>query len=475
MVQQTHGAFHSTSHKPLTTAHLAHTMSLLRLNTEELKQKIDSELASNPALEFIEERRCPTCQKRLNGRMACPRCSVRRDQNDEQPIVFVSPPQATGPVSGSGKRPYEEYSDNEFSAQTEDLPTFILSQISADLEEYQQPIAAHILTSIDEDGFLGIPISEIAVYHHIGFDEIEEVLNLVQQAEPIGVGSADAKSAMLVQLAALGDKVPFPEATRTIVSDGLDLLSKKQYSELARLSGLTVGQVKSTAEFISQNLNPFPGRAHWGNARHHTEAAPSTYKNPDVIIRTQNSSEDSRLIIEVLWPVRGVLRVNPLFKKAIKNAPGEKKAEWKEDIEQANLLVKCLGQRYHTLVRLMEKLAVIQRNFILKGDANIRPITRAKIAEELDVHEATVSRAVAGKNVQLPNGKIVPISQFFDRSLHIRTALKDIVQNEATPLSDTKIAKILAEEGHKIARRTVAKYRSMEGILPAHLREGSAA
>jgi RNA polymerase sigma-54 factor len=87
------------------------------------------------------------------------------------------------------------------------------------------------------------------------------------------------------------------------------------------------------------------------------------------------------------------------------------------------------------------------------------------------VHESTISRAVSGKTVQLPSKKIVPIAQFFDRSLHIRSALKKIVGQENKPLSDTKIAKLLAERGHKVARRTVAKYRAMERIPPAHLRQ----
>ena len=118
----------------------------------------------------------------------------------------------------------------------------------------------------------------------------------------------------------------------------------------------------------------------------------------------------------------------------------------------------------------MPKLANKQRDFILKGDSYIKPLTRASLAEELEVHESTISRAVASKSLQLPSGQIIPVSRFFDRSLHIRTALKKIIENETTPLSDTKVVKLLAEKGYNIARRTVAKYRSMEGILPAHLR-----
>jgi RNA polymerase sigma-54 factor len=122
------------------------------------------------------------------------------------------------------------------------------------------------------------------------------------------------------------------------------------------------------------------------------------------------------------------------------------------------------------MIRLMQRLSVLQRAFILYGDSHLRPLTRAELAKELDVHESTISRAVSGKAVQLPNRKIVPLDMFFDRSLHIRAALKLIINQEANPLSDTQIASLLSHQGYPVARRTVAKYRSMEGILPAHLR-----
>ena len=118
----------------------------------------------------------------------------------------------------------------------------------------------------------------------------------------------------------------------------------------------------------------------------------------------------------------------------------------------------------------MTRMVVLQRRFLLKGDAYLVPVTRAKIALELGVHKSTVSRAVSGKALQLPNGRIISISKLFDRSLHVRTALREIVDKERKPLTDTQIAKILGERGYPVARRTVAKYRTMEGILPARLR-----
>jgi RNA polymerase sigma-54 factor len=143
---------------------------------------------------------------------------------------------------------------------------------------------------------------------------------------------------------------------------------------------------------------------------------------------------------------------------------------WQADIEHANLFVKCLQQRNNTIGRLSQRLAVLQRDFILLGDAKLKPLTRAELANELEVHESTISRAVSSKTVQVPSRRIIPLSMFFDRSLNVRTALKSIIEHEKKPLSDTQLMSMLSRQGFDVARRTVAKYRSIEGILPAHLR-----
>jgi RNA polymerase sigma-54 factor len=209
------------------------------------------------------------------------------------------------------------------------------------------------------------------------------------------------------------------------------------------------------------------------SGRNGTGANPNTprpYGIPDIIISRLVDGEDSSLVVEVAMPLGGILRVNPLFREALQQAPEAKSEQWQADLEQAALLVKCIQQRNHTIVRLMQRLSVLQREFILHGEAHLLPVTRASLADELEVHESTISRAVSAKSVQLPNGHIVPLAMFFDRSLHIRTALKKIVAEEIQPLSDTEIRQMLAGQGYPVARRTVAKYRAMEGILPAHLR-----
>jgi RNA polymerase sigma-54 factor len=119
---------------------------------------------------------------------------------------------------------------------------------------------------------------------------------------------------------------------------------------------------------------------------------------------------------------------------------------------------------------MMTKVVGLQKEFIFHGERESRPVTRAGIAKELGVHESTISRAVAKKSVQLPNKRIVPLSMFFDRSLNVRTVLREMIADESKPLSDFNLVDLLKKQGFIVARRTVAKYRSMEGILPAHLR-----
>jgi RNA polymerase sigma-54 factor len=453
--------------RPLTTAHLAQTMTLLELTSDELRQKIDATLASNPALELLEEVRCPHCHRPLPPAGPCPSCSAPQKYASDEPIVFVSPRQDFQPSGGRFEA--DEMPSEEWTAAVEDLPSYVLRQIAPELEVEDRPLAAHILTSLDEDGLLSIPLLEIARYHHVSLAQVQKVQNQIQHADPLGVGSSTPQEALKVQLEVLAETQPIPALAVRAVETCMDLLSRRAYTELSRKLHISTNQAMRLATFIGENLNPFPARAHWGEFHQSAERI-QTYQEPDVIITQLTSEPDSRLIVEVISPYAGSLRINPLFRQAITQAPADKTEEWQAELDEAVLLVKCLQQRNHTLVRLMRRLVSIQRSFILQGDAFLIPITRAQLSVELEVHESTISRAVSGKAVQLPNRKIIPLSKWFDRSLNIRTALMQIIAEEELPLSDTQIAQRLDNQGFHIARRTVAKYRSMEGILPARLR-----
>jgi RNA polymerase sigma-54 factor len=457
--------------RPITTAHLAQTMTLMGLTAAELQQKIESALSSNPALELAEKRYCPTCHRPLANEEPCPICSRPQGATAGEPIVYVSPREDFYTPRGTALP--DDIPGEDLTAEVEELPVYVLRQIAPELPPEDRGIAAYILTSLDEDGLLRIPLIEIARFHHVPVARVESVQRLIQRAEPVGVGSQSPQEALLVQLELLSETHPVPPLADRAIREGLNLLSRHLYLELGRALGISTARAREIAHFISENLNPYPARAYWGDI--HTPSAPpqDTYHIPDIIISRLDPAPDSPLVIEVVSPLAGQVRINPLFKEYLQQAPAEKAEEWQADLEQAALLVKCLQQRNHTIVRLMQRLAAIQRKFILHGDAYLEPCTRASLANELGVHESTISRAVSNKAVQLPSGRIVPMSKLFDRSLHIRTALRQLISQENKPYTDTQLAEMLDRQGYVVARRTVAKYRAMEGILPAHLRTQS--
>lgn len=461
--------YHST--KPMTTAHLAQTMTMLSLTTDELREQIESEISTNPALELVEERRCGTCHRLIPQHGVCPVCSLPSNPASEEPVVFLSPRDEFIP-----KKDYidESMDDEPYATAGEELPTYVLRQIAPDLQKEQRGIAAFLLTHLDEEGFLTTSLFEVAKYLHVMPGEVEKVKRLIQRADPVGVGSANPQEALLVQLEALSEIGSVPPLAERIVKEGMDELSRHQYPELARRFGVPVKQVTQAAHFISDNLNPFPARSHWGDMHQPAHETVQVYHQPDVIISYLNDDPKKPLVVEIIMPLNGTLQVNPLFKQAIHQADAEAKPELKSDLEKASLFVKCLQQRNHTMERLLARVVGLQRDYILNGEKYLRPVTRAQISRELEVHESTISRAVANKAVQMPNRRIVPLSSFFDRSLNVRTVLKEIIESESKPYSDADLVELLSKRGFDVARRTVAKYRSIEGILPAHLRKAVA-
>ena len=460
--------------RPQVTAHLAQTMSLLQMPATEIRQKIRTELANNPALEIVEDRRCPSCGRIISTPGPCPVCSQPYDNQLDEPIVFISSPEdfPGAFAKNGGQRSSNEISYDNLAPQVEDLPSYVLRQIAPEIEEDERLIAAHILNNLNEDGLLTIPLEEISQYYHVPLTRVSRVANIIKHADPAGVGASSPTEALLIQLSLLKEDTHVPRLAEEAIQKGLKDLSKHSYRKLAKELNTSYEHAQEIAEFIRANLNPYPGRAFWGDFRQPSNTQTQAYHRPDIILKEVENSPNRRLIVEIISPYRGTLRINPLFRQAQKQAPDEKSEAWAKDIENAGLLIKCLQQRNHTMEQLMTKLVTEQRNYILSGDpASMQPQTQAEMSEHLGVHESTVSRAVSDKSVQLPNRKIIPLKRFFDRSLPVRTTLLRLVENEDTPLTDTELVEELSLAGYNIARRTVAKYRAMEGILSSRLRQ----
>jgi len=455
---------------PMTSAHIAQTMTLLYMTSTELLQTIDVELSKNPALELINERRCPMCGRKLPPTGPCLVCSQPKTSDPNETIVFVSPRDDFYNYNGNGSSYKDDLPEDPYSSSNLDLPTYVLQQVAPDLAQDEREIAAMILTNLDEGGLLAIDLLEICRFHHTPPSKVESVLKKIQRCDPLGVSARNIQEALLSQVDYLSKSTPVPEFVRRAIAEAFDLLSKRQYSDVAKKLGTSVQKIKLVAHYISENLNPFPAHANWGNFRQPNENRPDVFTQPDVLIYYLNNKPENPLVIEIITPSRGTLRINPLFKKAIKDQTGENQEEWKKDFDKASLLIKCIQQRNNTMRQLMERLVAIQKSFIIHGETYLESLTRAQIADELSVHESTISRAVANKTVQLPNNKIIPMATFFDRSLSVRAIMKKIIENEKHAMNDTEIRKSLESKGINVARRTVAKYRAMEGILPAHLR-----
>ena len=465
MLTQTQRLSHEQ--RPLTTAHLAQTMTLLQLSGDELGQTIESELAKNPALELVDNRRCPTCQRVLTGKKGCPVCNFKPNGSQDAPIVFVS--SQNDFVFSPDSTPKNDYPSDFYPAGEEDLSEYVLRQIAPEINPKDRKLAIHILTSLDDDGLLPIPLFEISRYHHVPLSEVRKIQRLIQTSDPIGVASSSPHEALLVQLEILEESKHIPSLSKRIIEQGMNLLSKHAYNELSRMLGAPVRVVIEAANFITDNLNPYPARSHWGKGRQNPQQN-AAYLQPDIIISKSRNKNSDRLVVEIIAPYSGSIRINPLFRKAMQNAPQEKNGQWQSDMYRASLLIKCLQQRNNTLVRLMQIIVSMQKNYILNGDVHLKPMTRADLATKLGVHESTISRAVSSKSIQLPNKRIIPFSLMFDRSLPVRATIRDMIASEESPLSDSQISSNLKDLGMPVARRTVAKYRAMEGILPARMR-----
>ena len=451
---------HDQSLRHVATAHLAQTMSLLALSNQELQDKVLEELAENPALEMLEDLVCPTCKKRLPAHGPCPRCSKPRTNEDS--VIFISPRH-----SGDSPR-YEEDEEQLEPAAPESLAVHVLEQIAAELDAEDRPIAAYILSSLDDDGFLPNAPALVAREFRAPMEQVHGVIELIAHVDPPGLGTSGPREALLAQLDLLREDDPQVILSRQILQFEFEPLARHDYESIAGDLDVTVASVRKAAIFIQEKLNPYPARAFWGSGRTPATADPNVYHSPDIQITRRT---EGPLVVEIFLSMPGWLRVNPHFNKALADADENHSEEWKKHLERAALFVKCLQQRNNTMRRLMEDLVGNQRDFILDGDRYLQPMTRAKLAERLEVHESTISRAVANKGVALPDGRIIPLARFFDRSLSVRDRIKEIVKTEKKPLTDDQIAAALRHQGVKIARRTVAKYRTIEGILPARLRK----
>jgi RNA polymerase sigma-54 factor len=436
--------------------------SLLHLSSTELEQTISQELAENPALELLEVLRCPRCGLPLSdGR--CASCSRTKARAETQATPFLD----------RTAFPSDEDNDptSRLTASTT-LSEHVLRQARTSLPPDDLPIATCVVENLDDHGFLGCGLDEVASLCGAELARVRSVVSAIQQLDPVGVAAQGARACLLIQLYHLRQEGIEHPLAAALITEHWEAMSRQSFEEMSRALGTTTDEIEQALGFIRSNLNPFPAHADWADPHESPPEKEDTYPFPDVIIK-QSAGLSSRSEYEIELPGAQLfrLRVSQSYREAMKGLGSSNDIEeWIGFYDKARLFIKSVEQRWQTLGSLARHLVDYQEDFVAHGDCCLKPLTRAQVAGAMEVHESTVSRAVAGKFAQLPNGRIVPLAKFFDSAAPVKELIKELIAQETKPLSDREIAEKLAQRGRPVARRTVAKYRNAMSILPSSLR-----
>jgi RNA polymerase sigma-54 factor len=339
----------------------------------------------------------------------------------------------------------------------------------AGLPEHERQIGELIIGSINDDGFVTTDIQELAETTGFEEHELEKVLHLVQEFDPIGVAARDLSECLLLQLRRLGKE---DSLAATLVCEHLGRLGARKFPEIARAMKIPVGEVHNLARFIA-TLDPKPGRRF--------VAESPAYVTPEVVVQ----KVDGKYVVIQNNDQIPHLRISRHYRRLMEDAAtkSDVKNYIRDKIRAGAFLIKSINQRQQTIFRIATEIVNVQRRFLDNGVSYLKPLTMAEIADKLGIHETTVSRAIANKYMQCPQGTF-EMKYFFTPGLKtadgkevsnktIKDAIAQLVANEdqRSPLSDQAMAEKLKEEGVKVARRTVAKYREEMKILPSHLRK----
>lgn len=454
---------------------LRQSLHLLQVPILELQSLLQQEIQQNPALEEKLEAKDPievepgtdTQTEDLKELDFKEEFEVLAQLDDEWRDYFQQN-QVIRPYSNDedAKR---EFFLNSLS-QSESLQEHLLAQLPlAGLNEEELKIGEMLIGSINDDGYLTCTLGELAETTGHELHEIEDVLSIVQEFDPIGVGARDLPECLMLQLARIGmEESPAAE----VIQHHLDELGARKYPQIAREIKLTVEEVQKIAHFIA-TLEPRPGRMF--------SSEQATYILPEVIVQKVNDE----YVVIVNDDQIPHLRISRHYRKLMENPETTKEVKQyiREKIQAGTFLIKSINQRQQTIYRIASEIVKVQQDFLENGVTHLKPLTMAEVANVLSVHETTVSRAIANKYMQTPRGTF-EIKYFFTpgyttsdgneiSNKTIKDAITQMVSNEnpSKPLSDQAMVKQLKEQGIKVARRTIAKYRESLHILPSHLRK----
>ncbi len=467
------------------TPQLRQAIKILQVSRAELETMIGDELCQNPTLEEQEASTEAAATDSRTGDVEAseteaPEAATPEKENDANDLKEVDWEDFLERYSGDFHGSIgtgSDRDDNKLSfientaAPTDDLRTAILDQLNlVMMSDEERRIGNIIVHNLDKNGYLACTPEEIAQMGECDLELVSDVREIIQDFEPRGVASLDLRECLLIQLAAIGYEED--DYVVQIVDQHLKDLESRRYDKLARALGTTVDEIIECQQII-QRLEPKPGR--------NFDDGETRYIVPDVYIHWDGHEFQVTLNDEGMPS----LRISPYYKQlmATPDGTGEAKGYIQEKMRSAVWLMRSIEQRQRTLRKVTDSIIRFQRKFLLSGVEHLKPMVLKDVANDIGMHESTVSRATANKYVHTPQG-IFELKYFFTSSIKstdgtdvssesVKQRIQQIISGEdpRKPLSDQYISEALSRENIDIARRTVAKYRELLGILPSSKRK----
>lgn len=441
--------------------------SILHMSCMELQANIELEILENPLLDRAEEEYCERCGE-IIGRCRCAAALKEIRALDDAPSPNYEPISET--YQGEWLDPLTLVEERT------SLADHVLWQARVAADPDLHPIIEYLVCSIKPSGYLGVLVDEAAASLETTPARVEEALKIIQGLDPAGVGARDLQECLLLQVTAMEGEGDVPPHVRRILTDCWKALSANKIDMIARQLKVSRAATDEAVHWIRTSLSPYPGerfRTPWEHDQHRSAAV----VRPDVIITL---AEDGGFSVSVVDHERTQLHLNPAFtrlwrqmQKSPRSFPEAERKMLSEYWIRAHMFLRSLGQRKELLLRVTECLLEEQEEFFRSQDPHsLQPLTQTRLASILRVHESTISRTVADKFIQLPDGDVLPFSYFFGRATNVKQEVAALISREdpRSPLSDQKISDILHDSGFSVARRTVMKYREELNILSTRQR-----
>ncbi|QBG36624.1 RNA polymerase factor sigma-54 [Litorilituus sediminis] len=483
------------------TPQLQQAIKLLQLSTLELQQEIQEALESNPLLEIEEGQQGEVNSEQNNleeafsaeassditsskdtdeaiasiDEISTTEAMEKSDIPEELNIDTTWEESYSAGVSNTGavSSPADDYT---YQGETTDsIQDHLLWQMElTPFTDTDKTIATAIIEAVDDAGYLTVSsedILESVGLEDIELDEVEAVLKRINMFDPIGVAARSIPECLTIQLNQFDPETPYLKESKQIINDHIDLLGNRDYRQLMRKTKLKEDQLREVMRLI-QSLNPRPGDA--------VIKSDDQYVIPDVSVEKKNG----RWVVELNSDTAPKLSINQQYAAMTKTMKSSTDGQFiRANLQEAKWFIKSLESRNDTLLKVSNCIVQRQQGFLEHGEEAMRPMVLNDIAEAVDMHESTISRVTTQKYMHTPRG-IFELKYFFSShvstenggecsSTAIRSLIKKLILAEtpAKPLSDSKMADLLAEQGIKVARRTIAKYRESLAIPPSNQRK----